>query len=134
MADLVTAISIPEWSRESSNYFAIFSGDNIRIYEGCPPRPVTSSTSVDYQQFNAIYGFAVSEGSSNISRTTFTLDSPDCASSDTGPHGTIAITDNSLDVLAFMPFKPFYFALSIFTFVWILMFIIHLFFGRRMNT
>lgn len=129
MAKLATAISIPDWTKESGNYFAIFSGDTIRIFAGCPPRS-NMGTQVSYQAFNSFYGLALGEGTQNISNNTFVFDSNDCDSSDSGPHGQIAITDNALDVLAYQPFKPFYFTFSILFFFWVVFFVLRLFFGK----
>lgn len=125
-----TAISLPGTLYSGTNYFAIYSGDTIRVFNGCPSRG-SYGTTMDYISYHAAYGYPMSEGSQNISSSTYTLDSPSCNSSDSGPHGQIAISGNSLDVPAYMPYKPFYFALSVITYIWVMSFIIKMMWGNR---
>lgn len=128
---IATEIALPNTNYSGTQYFAIYSGDTIRVFEGCPRRSSSYGTTMDYISYNWIYGIPLSEGSQTISSTTFTLDSLACVSSDSGPHGQIAITGTSLDVPAYMPFKPFYFALSIITFIWTMVFIIRMMWGDQ---
>lgn len=130
---IASTISLPATNYADTDYFAVFSGDTIRVFRGCPYRSSYGQT-MDYTSYNAIFGFPMAEGSQNISNITFTLDSSSCNSRDSGPHGQLAITSNALDVVAYLPFKPFYYTLSVITFIWTMSFIIHLFFGRRANT
>lgn len=126
-----TAIALPGTLYAGSDYFAIYSGDTIRVFEGCPYRGSTYGQQMDYISYNAFYGFPLSEGTQSISQGTYTLDSPSCHGRDTYNHGQIAISSNSLDVPAYMPFKPFYFALSVITFIWVMTFIIKMMWGSR---
>lgn len=126
---IATQISLPGSNYAGTKYFAIYSGDTIRVYEGCPNRS-NYGTQMDYISYDWRYGVPLTQGSSSISQNTFTLDSLSCVDSDTGPHGQIAISGTSLDVPAYLPFKPFYLALSIIVFIWVMSFIIKMLWGR----
>lgn len=113
----------------TGQYYAIFSGTQIRVFTGCPPRSTTSQ-SRDYIAYDYSYGIPVTEGSQNINQNTYTLNSVDC-SSDSGPHGSIVIDNNPLRVLAYIPYVPFYLMASIVAFIFVFRFIFKLFFGWR---
>lgn len=131
MADINTAISLINTHYPGTQYYAIFSGTNqIRVFDGCPPRPYTGSSTQSYTSYDYVYGIPLSQGTQSISASTFTLNSVAC-SSDSGPHGQITIDDSSLRVLAYIPFVPFYLFLSIFIFYFLIKFCLQLFFGRR---
>lgn len=127
---IATAISLPNTNFAGTDYFAIYSGDTIRVYQGCPNRSNYGVT-MDYTSYDWRYGVPLTQGSSSISNSTFVLDSLSCNDRDSGPHGQIAISSNSLDVPAYMPFKPFYLVLSIMTFIWVISYIIKMMWGDR---
>lgn len=113
----------------TGQYYAIFSGSQIRVFTGCPPRSNTGQ-SRNYTAYDYVYGIPVSEGTQNISQNTYTLNSVAC-NSDSGPHGHINIDNNPLRVLAYIPYTPFYLAGSIMFFIFVFTFIFKMFFGWR---
>jgi len=97
-------------------FFITWSGENYRIFDGCPDRSTTKI--YKYHEISP-WGFVVDKGEISIPQTADLSVGPNCSVSDNNIQ-TIFESDSIFDAPNFSPYEPIYFlgflALAIFLF------------------